>query len=522
MASLSPKTGLLGNRLAAHLLRRTSYVYTKERIDAFAQMTANQAVTQLLQASPPPILTGPPNVNKANNISWWMYEALNDPSINHRMAFFLHTLFVADFMAMQGFNLQHLRLLNLYATGNVQEFAKKMSVDNRMVRYLDATFSTVGNPNENYAREFLELFSIGKGPQLGTGDYTHYTETDVQQAARIFTGFRTDSTMSNIDPDTGLPRANAIYADHDTGDKTFTGKFQNQVVTGAIDANDMYREVNEFVDMVFDQDETARYICRKLYRYFVNANITPEIEADIIVPLGQTLKNANYELAAALQQLLESSHFYDEDDSDSSDEIVGSIFRSPLELVLQTLSFFKVPIPDPISETNNHYKNFFQNSVQNIMFKKAGFFPFEPSSVAGYQAYHQQPDYYRNWLTASTMIARYKLPEMLLTGTRVLTNGGLGGVILDPVSYVENPNHISDPENASVLVTELLTHLLPEFPSTERFDYFLSTVFLNGLSPLNWKFEWQAYQQSADPSDVNIPLSRLITGIMHSPEYQLM
>ncbi|MEM6348223.1 MAG: DUF1800 family protein [Bacteroidota bacterium] len=522
MASLSPKTGVLGNRLAAHLLRRTSYHFTKERVESLAQMTASQAVADLVQAPPAPSINGPASISKANNITWWMNQALNDPTINHRMAFFLHTLFVADFMAMQGFNLQHLRLLNYYALGNLRAFAKKMSVDNRMVRYLDATFSTVGNPNENYAREFLELFSIGKGPQLGPGDYTHYTETDVQQAARIFTGFRIDGSMSNIDADTGLPRANAIISDHDTGDKTFTAKFQNRVIAGATTAGDMYREVNEFVDMVFDQDETARYICRKLYRYFVNAKITVEIEADIIFPLGQNLYNNNYDLAPVLQQLLMSEHFYDEDDSDSTDEIIGSIFKSPLEMVLQTLSFFKLPIPDPINDSNNHYKNFWGNSVQKIMFAKAGFFVFEPSSVAGYQAYHQQPEYYRNWLTSSTMVARYKLPEMLLTGTRVLTSGGLGGVILDMVSFVANPNHISDPEDASVLVTEILEHLLPETADSNRFDYFLNTVFLNGLSPLNWKFEWQAYQASADPSDVKIPLDRLITAIMYSPEYQLM
>lgn len=522
MATLTRRNGALGTRLAAHLLRRCTFHYTKDLIDEFSVLTPNAAVNRLLGPLPTPTLEQPARINKFNNNTWWMNQALLDKTANHKMAFFLHTLFVADFMAMQTFNYYHLRLLNMYAIGNVKEFAKKMSVDNRMVRYLDATFSSKGNPNENYAREFLELFSIGKGPQAGPGDYTNYTEEDVQQAARIFTGFRIDGSVSNIDPDTDLPRANTLIEEHDTGNKTFSSRFQGQEITGAQTGSDMYREVNDFVEMVFGQAETARYICRKLYRYFVRTEIDDEIEADIINPLANTLRNNNYQLKPVLARLFKSKHFYDEDNSVTDDEIVGGIFKSPLELVLQAISFFKLPIPDPVTQATNHYNTFFRDSVQSVMFAKAGFFLFEPSSVAGYQAYHQQPDYYRNWFTSSTIAARYKVPEMFLTGTRVLTEGGLGGVILDSVNFVENPSQISDPENAEAIVTELLTYMLPEFPDEDRYNYFLNTVFLNGLSPLNWKFEWQAYQSTGMDADVKIPLDRLITAIMYSPEYQLM
>ncbi|MEM6800583.1 MAG: DUF1800 family protein [Bacteroidota bacterium] len=522
MASLSPRPGKLGKRLAAHLLRRCCYRFTKERVDSLSQMTANRAIQTLLKPLPTPTIPEPYRINKANNLSWWMHQALLDTTLNHKMAFFLHTLFVADFMAMQGFNFQHLRLLNLYATGNIRDFAKKMSVDNRMVRYLDATFSSKGNPNENYAREFLELFSIGKGPQIGPGDYTHYTEYDVQQAARIFTGFRIDGAMANIDPDTGLPRANANISEHDTGNKIFSSKFGGKRIIGSNSAAGMYREVNDFVDMVFNQEETARFICRKLYRYFINTEISTEIENDIIIPLGQTLKSNNYELMPTLNRLLKSKHFYDTDDANKNNETIGGMFKSPLELVLGSLSFFDIDIPDPIAQQTQHYNTFYRDSVQNVMFSKAGFFLFQPSSVAGYQAYHQQPDYHRNWFTASSLIARYKLPEMLISGNRVLSEGDMGGVLLDAVKYVENPANISNPEDATIVVRELLEYLLPENADTDRFDYFLQQVFLNGLSPLNWMFEWRGYQASDDPSDVKIPLDRLITAIMHSPEYQLM
>ena len=84
----------------------------------------------------------------------------------------------------------YLRLLNFYALGNIKTFAKKITLDNAMLRYLDNTENNATNPNENYAREFLELFTILKGPQVSDENYTNYTEIDIQQAAKVFTGFK--------------------------------------------------------------------------------------------------------------------------------------------------------------------------------------------------------------------------------------------------------------------------------------------------------------------------------------------
>ena len=522
MASISTRTGVLGKRLAAHLLRRSTYHYNRERVDTFAQMTATQAVEDLLKPMPTPTVSTPPTLDKSTISTWWMHQALLDPTIHHRMAFFLHTLYVVDFMSSEEFNYQHLRLLNLCATGNLKAFSKKMSVDNRMVRYLDGNSSSSGNPNENYAREYLELFSVGKGPQLGPGNYTNYTEHDVQQAARIFTGFRIDKGLTHIDPDTGIPRAKTVLRRHDTGDKTFSSAFQGQTISGRSDQEGMYQEISDFVDMVYGQLETAKFACRKLYRYFVRPHIDEETESGVIAPLAQILYDNDYELKPVLTHLLTSVHFFDEDDGEASDEIIGTIFKSPLELLLSSLSFFKIPIPDPELEADNHYKTFYHQAVQRVFFGSANFFLFLPPSVAGYPAYYQQPEYFRKWFSSNSIASRYKLPEMLLTGKRVLKSGGLGGVILDSVSFVANPSHITDPQDATTIVKELLEYLLPEEPDPDRFDYFLNGVFLNGLSPKNWKFEWQNFLSTGDASDVKIPLDRLIKGIMHSPEFQLL
>jgi uncharacterized protein (DUF1800 family) len=143
-----------------------------------------------------------------------------------------------------------------------------MSLDNSMLVYLNNTSNSKSAPNENYAREFLELFTIGKGPQISAGNYTNYTEADIVQAARILTGFRYKSDRSVIDATTGIPKGYNVFSSHDsTSSKVFSSAFGNAAIASATDANGMDAELNAFVDMVFNQQATAKNICRKMYIY---------------------------------------------------------------------------------------------------------------------------------------------------------------------------------------------------------------------------------------------------------------
>ncbi len=544
MASLAPKTGKLGRRLAAHLLRRTTYQVTHKRINRFAEFSVSEAVDRLLRGAPKPALPEPIDprsrrtwINTNRDIEtgeyllrryvkgWWLHEALRDHSITHKMIFFLHTNFPTNARSSSSREMfDHLSLLKYYSLGSIKKLANKITLDTLMARYLGNHNSHKNNPNENYAREFMEIFTIGKGPQRAPGDYTHYTEEDVQQAARVLTGFplERERDVNRVDAQTKIPiRSYANPKRHDTGDKTFSHAFQRKVIQGREDEQGMYKELDDFVEMVFEQEATARFICRKLYRFFVRPQITNEIERDIIKPLAQTLQDHDYKLKPALSQLFNSQHFYDEDDGNTTNEIIGGIIKSPLELVLQSLSFFQLEIPDPQSDTEEHYDDFYRRAVQEIMFSRAGFELFEPPSVAGYPAYHQEPGFHRNWFNSTTMVARFKLPEMLLQGKRVLAGGDLGGVELDIVKFLSIRSIFPEPQNAEAVVRTFLHYMLCEEPQSDRFDYFLNEIFLNGLSPKNWEFEWNNYKQSRDDSDVKIPLSNLVTAIMYSPEYQL-
>lgn len=542
MANLTPKTNALGMRLAAHLLRRTTYMVTPARIKSFATKTPAQAVAELLQTVPAPVVAEPVDPKtgqlwlnttvepttgdyelKRYVTGWWLNEAKRDSTINHKMMLFLHNSFTISFEDTGDSRMlfDYIRLLRFYSLGNLKKLGTKITLDRLMLQYLDNAYNGKRNPNENYAREYFELFTIQKGPQIGPENYTHYTEADIRVAAKLFTGFNyTDKRADRTDPETKLPMGRYNFGNHDTTDKTFSAAFQNKVIKGATSEADMAREMNDFVEMIYGQDATAKSFCRRLYRFLVSRKITAEIENDIITPLAATLKQSNYELKPVLSQLLLSSHFYDEDDTSATDEIIGSLVKSPMELTLEPLNMFNLPIPDPKTQAQLHYDEFYRKSLIDTLFSRANFRLFQPPNVAGYPAYYQEPGFTRIWFTTDTIIARYRLPEMLLSNRRMLSGGNFGTQLFI-APFVKNSGHFTSPANATVLVTEMLQYMLPEMPDQTRFNYFLNEVFLDGLSAKNWEFDWGRYVTSNDDVSVKIPLGYLVTAIMYSPEYQL-
>ncbi len=544
MASLNPNIGILGKRLAAHLLRRTTYNVSKDRINEFATMEVQEAVDKLLRqplilTEPLDIQTGRPWLYTYHNrqydsvyfysvLFWWVDEAIKDTTINHRMAFFLHTNFTTSWTFNYSRNIyDHHDLLRKYAFGSFKELAAKVTVDNLMLRYLDNHYNTKFNPNENYAREFFELFTIGKGPQIGPGNYTYFTEHDVKEAARLLTGFQgtipnQEGRLSSIDPDTGIPRGFARYDRHDIEDKQFSEAFQNTVITGATDADDMFRELEEFVDMVFNQDEVARNICRKIYRFFVGRNITPEIEQDIIEPLANEMRQNDYAFEVVLRRLFESQHFYDEDDADSTDDTIGTLVKSPLELTLHMINHFDIEVPDAATDTFR-YRHFLSNGIFHNMLRKNNLYLFSPPNVAGYPGYYLDPARDRNWFSSNSVVGRYSVPFQFIKGrSRSRQDPYMGDVKLDVVAYVANSENINNPADAYDLVIELAEYIYCEMPDQDRLDYFVHDILLQGIAIEDWTYEWTLYEITGDDSEVRIGLENLLLAMLQAPEYQLM
>mgnify|MGYP006077254303 FL=1 len=545
MSLLNSINGTLGLRRAKHLLRRATFTYSKGQIDLLSNKTASEALDYLLLSIPnkinepydPQPTSNPdgywlssdkhPNEfegqgrKRAHITAAWWYNAINQTSLKHKLTFFLHTSFTVGKDSGAGLSshfYDHLRLLEQYAYGNIKALAKKITLDNSMLDYLDNTNNNANNPNENYGREYLELFTILKGPQKGEGDYTNYTEIDVQMAAKVFSGFRTQNDRKAIDEETTIPKGYARKNSHDKNDKNFSAAFGNHVISGRDTAEGMYEELDDFVEMVFAQEATAISYARKLYRFFVKSEWDEEIEATIILSLSQILIDNNFEIIPAIKALLCSTHFYDEDDSDNSNEIIGSIVKSPLQLLSEIITMFEVSFPNPETEAYRFYRNFFLSFIHNSYFGSAGLEFFNPDSVAGYPAIYQEPDFDRHWFSSTTIIARYKLIESLIFGKNTIISGNIYTSI-DIISFVEK--HIAQPSDAYELIKELSELLYPENIDDSRINYFIDQL-VDGFDSYYWNKEWVAYTNTGEKETVKTRLNDLIIAMTNAPEFQLM
>lgn len=545
MASLTPRVGTLGFANAAHLLRRTTFNPNKTLINQLAAMTTDQAVDQLFTMPtydlPEPIAsdtgqkwiptfytptitatTMDSNAQYYSIFSWSLRNAEKSTTIHPKLSLFLHSIFtinLIDVFGLYKFEYDYRALINFYAVGSIKTLAKKMTRLNAMHYHLDNRLNTAVAPNENYAREFLELFTILKGPQDGVGSYTNYSEHDVQQAARVLTGFTNineSQRMSYIDTECNIPLGRKVIGNHDTGNKTFSAKFGNQTIVGATTAASMDIELDSFIDMVFNQTETAKNYARRLYRYFVRRTIDTEVETDIITPLANNLLNNNYDLTSTTKILLKSVHFYDEDDTTVGDEIIGSKIKSPLELLLMINNQFKVNVVNPLTDPVA-YVYFYYNYLWGRI-NLSGFPLYRPLTVAGYPPQYELPDYDKLWITTNNLKNRYLYSIDSLIGG-FSNNGFL--FKLDTVSYVRNSGDFSNPANATTLVNEFLELCFCDIPTGSRYTYFQQAL-LGNLSAINWQNEWNNYITTNNSSAVKTAIDRFIKAIVKSPEYQLL
>ena len=398
--------------------------------------------------------------------------------------------------------------------------------------YLDNNTNNKNNPNENYAREFLELFTILKGEQIGEGNYTTYTESDVQNAAKVFSGIKNKPLRDNLDPDSQIPMGYVNTAQHDIQDKTFSEAFDNQTISGQSTQQGVIQEVDDFVEMIFSQQATAISYCRKLYRFYVKSEWDEEVEYDIIMPLSNQLIANNFNLLEVLETLLMSQHFYDEDSNDSSDQIIGSIVKSPIQLISETINLLDISFPNPEASANNppdsfnddllNFKRFYYNFAYLSFFTSTALRPFSPDTVAGYPAMYQSPSFDRNWFTSNTIIGRYKLIECFITGQNRINNTGTNiRIQFDSVEYVENSGNFSAVNNAITLVQEIADLIYCESINSSRVNYFV-TILTNGLEAYYWSSAWTDYLQTGNQVQVKTRLDSLFTGMLNAAEFQLM
>lgn len=521
-AGLAPYTGPWGYAQAAHLLRRTLFGPTRTEILTAAGQTLAQVMSGLLTVPPTP--APPVNVSTTDTSvpqgqtwvtqafdqnfegarrsslrAWWTGQLLApSTSLVEKMTLFWHNHFVIELGDINDarYGYHYCTLLRQHALGNIRRLAEDITVAPAMLRYLSGNQSTATAPNENYGRELLELFTVGKGPLIGPGNYTNYTEADVQAAAKVLTGWRDDAV--NI---TGFFTTNR----HNTTVKQFSSAFQNRTITNQGD-----QEYKALIALVFAQAETARFLCRKLYRWFVYYVIDATTETQVIEPMAQLLIQNNYNVAPVLQALLSSEHFFDNVN-------VGCLIKSPLDFTVGTCRQLQMAFPTSANVVAQYGMWDYLNSQTNLQQQYLG----DPPNVAGWPAYWQTPQYYEMWINAVTLPRRNQLTDLFISTNGYSRNGA--NIKIDPLALVQAlPSATA--ADCNLLIAEL-TKLLFPFPLTANQLAFLNDTLLPGLPDFEWTVEWQAYlaapTNTAKRNAVLTKLQALLRSMMGMAEYHL-
>ena len=448
---LTTYQGVLGPSRAAHLIRRATFGPTVEQINQFAILTASEAITLLFDDQIPDptlpinpetgldwLLTGTLGeelgLRDLNNhfVMWLIGLALDNSqtisfSVREKIVYFFHTHFTtkADKVANSRSLYYQNELFRHFAFDsnkpiefNFKSLLKKVSIDNAMLRFLDGSQNVKGSPNENYGRELMELYSIGRGLEgtfptdLPQGDYLNYTEDDVQAAARVLSGLKLNTDFTSVDADTNLPRGRVDTGSHDNDDKQFSNRFNNTVVSpdpvlmlGSLATEEsVLDEISQLIEMISSQQEAAIFICRELYRFYVYHDVTQDIQNNIISEMAVTLIANGHKIQPVIEELLQSEHFYDAVAMSVDDDKYGAIIKSPLDLVAGSYRFFNISLADFATEYDLFYTQ--AGNIRQQM-KRMGMDYYEPFEVAGYTAYHQFPAFNRNWISTNYLTNRY-------------------------------------------------------------------------------------------------------------------
>ena len=505
-----------------HLLRRTLFGFKQEDINAWKGKSMAEVVQLLLSPSPAPL----PPVNNYNDASfsdptvpagqtwvnapydgnangrrnsslksWWIGNLIQQTSsVHEKMTLFWHNHFATEAVDVNDarYMYRYYSLLRKYALGNFKELVLEITKDPAMLRYLNGYQNNKNAPDENYARELQELFTLGKGPLV------FYTEADVRAAARVLTGYTVNATTisSAFDPNR-----------HDTGNKQFSTYYQNKVILGKTGANGA-KETEELIDMLFLQQETALYLSRKLYRFFVYYEIDAATEANVILPMANLFRANNYEVKPVLELLFSSMHFYDPVN-------LAGMIKSPLDYCVGLCKEFKMQFPDSTDFANQYLMfDYIRTQSSNMQQNLA-----DPPSVAGWPAYYQSPLFHELWINSDTLPRRNQFMNVLLTSGYTRNSKK---IFIDVLTYV---NALSNPGNPNLLIRDTVAHLCA-IGLTPEVIQFLKSILLSGQSTDSyWTDAWTSYK--ANPTNVvarNMVLSRLnsmFSYLMNLPEYQL-
>jgi Protein of unknown function (DUF1800) len=397
--ALQPYRGALDERSAAHLLRRAGFGGSPDDVRRYSGMQPGAAVASLL-AFPPSESIAPPQAleSVARPLSmatdpleramlreqsrgqrfrarqeviqatqlWWLNRMLTTAApLQEKMTLYFHGHFTSRATpAFPWITYNQNALFRGYALGNLRELTRSVSKDAAMLIYLNGAQNVAAHPNENYARELMELFTLG---------VDNYSEADVRESARAWTGWQVDRRADAVSFNAAL---------HDAGVKTFLGRTGN--FTG-----------DDIVDIIFAQPQCARFFAASLLNWFVYN----DPEAELVEQVAALLRRSNFELAPVVATILRSNVFY-------SERAYRALVKSPVEFVVGTYKALGLPTVDATALP-----------ALTMMGQRL----FYPPSVAGWPGGS-------NWLTSGTMIARQNFLTRLLGSQTLSASSWLRGL----------------------------------------------------------------------------------------------
>ncbi len=283
----------------------------------------------------------------------WLHEMIHSKAqLREKMAFFWH-----DHFACRSGNVLHLqeylKVIRIHALGKFPDLLREVSKSAAMINYLNASQNRKNQPNENFAREVMELFTVGKG---------NYSEEDIKEAARAFTGWTADYTGGFVFNE----------RQHDAGVKTIFGQ------TGNFNGD-------EVLSLLVAQKATARYLTEKIYRFFVNGQINEKI----VTSLADQFYASGYDIGKLMQSIFSASWFYQQENR-------GNRIKSPIELWVGINRQLPMEFRNPDAALG------FQRIMGQIL--------FNPPNVAGWPSGNA-------WIDSSSLMYRLQFPKLLSAGT---------------------------------------------------------------------------------------------------------
>lgn len=478
-------------KTAAHLLNRAGFGGTPAEIEAFRQRGLPAAVRDLVEVPPeatkppPPAWAQPRNIRELRTSAraeddparrqekmralrmmegenildlrrWWLERMSNGPApLLEKLTLFWHGHFATSIQKVKDAYWMWLQndILRQNAFGTFASLTKKISRDPAMMIYLDLQQSRQEHPNENWARELMELFTVGLG---------NYTEQDIREAARAFTGYRLDMTTQQF---------RFAPFQQDKSNKTFMGK------TGPFGGD-------EIIDLLVQQPACARFIGRKLWRFFVEDDPSPAI----VGAVADRIRAHNFEMKPVLQELFCSAEFY-------SARVIRAQIKSPVQFLIQTTRMLESSLPPPAV-------------AQNGM-RQMGQILFAPPNVKGWEGG-------KSWITTSTLLFRYNFANYLINGDTMRPANGPAGAAAKAPGF-GRPAMAAQAIRPPIDLTNLAPVELREKP--RELINFLASRFFHGRTDDSDTFVQYLEARKPDTSDAT--MRGLLHLMMSTPQFQL-